>query len=54
MSKHAAPMSNRTVYIESAYCDMFGVDTPERNGKHRAVESFNPMTGITNQFGEAA
>lgn len=25
---------------------------PDRNGKHRAVEAFNPMTGITTRIND--
>jgi len=50
MSKHAASPSFKAIFIESAHKELFGDQTPDRNGKHRMVESFNPMTGITTSF----
>ena len=50
MSKHLAPTSLKTLATELAYHAQYGANTPDRNGKHRMVEAFNPMTGITTRF----
>jgi len=50
MSKHTAPTTLKTLAVELAYHSAYGISTPDRNGKHRMVEAFNPMTGITTRF----
>jgi len=50
MSKHAAPTAIKTLAIELGYHAQYGENTPDRNGKHRMVEAFNPMTGTTASF----
>jgi len=54
MSKHTAPTSLRTLAIELGYHSQYGINTPDRNGKHRVVEAFNPMTGITTRINDKA
>jgi len=54
MSKHLA-----TTTIEATYSDLVhGIDENftycDRNGKHRVVEAFNPMTGITTRINDKA
>ena len=54
MSKHTAPTTLKTLAVELAYHSAYGISTPDRNGKHRMVEAFNPMTGITTRINDKA
>ena len=54
MSKHAAPSTSKSITADLHEGFMEGFGYWDRNGKHRAVEAFNPMTGITTRINDKA
>jgi len=50
MSKHTAQNNSAAVVKDLHDGLLEGFGYWDRNGKQRAVEAFNPMTGITTRF----
>ena len=50
MSKHTAPQTASSIIHEITQGIREDFNYPDRNGQHRAIESFNPLTGAATRI----